>query len=100
MLFRCLTRELLPVQAFVDLDKENLNKTVKSSKIVDGTLKTLRATDAMDIMKMLRARRKKRGSVASQTPGTLSVLSLSRSLSLSLCFLPLLATTKAGACFL
>jgi len=35
----------------------------KGTKLVDGTLKTLRANDAMDIMKMLRQRRKKRGSV-------------------------------------
>jgi len=59
-------------KALVDYDKDNLAKQggKDGTKIVDGTLKTLRANDAMDIMKMLRARRKKRGSVTTGNGST------------------------------
>lgn len=39
----------------------------KSKKIVDGTLKTLRTNDAFQIMKIIRQRRKKRGSISTSS---------------------------------
>jgi len=75
----------------VGSSRDSLNMGHKG-KIVDGTLKTLRANDANDIMKMLKHRRRKRGSVTNGNKDSLrrkGVTSQSRQ--------DLLAATMRGA---
>lgn len=45
-------------------DKKKAGKRAKKEDVVDQTLETLRTNDAFEIMKLIRQRRKKRGSIS------------------------------------
>lgn len=51
-------------------DESKEDGAEEEEKLVDGTLKTLRTNDAFEIMKIIRQRRKKRGSVSTNNLST------------------------------